>query len=204
MAERSGAVMPVSYVQDQGASEQRFSWPSWSPDGQTLLVQGVTVAVGGIAQQAGIYRLDLVHPGTVTPLYENRERGPIYLYFSPTGRDVAVLLTEPGALGLALLPSKAATFGRSRWGCHSISAGGRTVMRSSHTRGASRRRIILRRSTSSTCGKRGRVESPTSRSFRGIPCCFAPLLVAGRQPRRVCRSSGGRAQCVAGRSLAGR
>jgi Tol biopolymer transport system component len=106
MAERSGAGMPVSYVQDQGASEQRFSWPSWSPDGQTLLVQGVTVAVGGVAQQAGIYRLDLVHPGTVVPLYENRERGPIYLYFSPTGRDVAVLLTEPGALGLALLPSQ--------------------------------------------------------------------------------------------------
>jgi dipeptidyl aminopeptidase/acylaminoacyl peptidase len=104
MAYGAGVVSPASYVQEQGSAEQRFAWPSWSPDGQTLLVQGVTVAVGGVAQQAGIYRLDLLHPGTVVPLYENRERGPIYLYFSPTGRDVAVLLTEPGALGLALLP----------------------------------------------------------------------------------------------------
>ena len=106
MAAGSPALMPSTYAQDQPASEQRFSWPSWSPSGQTLLVQGVTVALGGAAQQAGIYRLDLEHPGTVVPIYENRERGPIYLYFSPTGRDVAVLLTEPGALGLALLPAE--------------------------------------------------------------------------------------------------
>src|SRR5713101_3790529 len=46
---------PASYAQGQpGTSEQRFSWPTWSPDGQILLVHGVTVAVGGMAEQAGV------------------------------------------------------------------------------------------------------------------------------------------------------
>lgn len=98
-------VSPVGYAraQSSGGSERRFSWPTWSPDGQTIVAQGVTVAVGGVAEQAGIYRLDLARPGTITPLYENREHGPIYLYYAPTGREVAVLISEPGALGLAIV-----------------------------------------------------------------------------------------------------
>jgi TolB protein len=105
MANASGPIVAVTDVQSQqpAASDQHFSWPTWSPDGQTLLVTGVTTAVGGVPQQAGVYRLDVAHPGTVSPLYENREHGPIYLYYSPTGEDVAVLLLESGAIGLALL-----------------------------------------------------------------------------------------------------
>lgn len=105
MAAEGVTASSVAYAQGEspGATERRFSWPTWSPDGQTLVVQGVTVAVGGSAQQAGIYRLDLSRPGAVTPIYENREHGPIYLYYAPTGREVAALISEPGALGLALL-----------------------------------------------------------------------------------------------------
>jgi len=93
----------VRLVDDEGASQRRFSWPTWSPDGQTIVAQGVTVAVGGTVEQAGIYRLDLSRPGTITPIYENREHGPIYLYYAPTGREIAALISEPGALGLAML-----------------------------------------------------------------------------------------------------
>jgi len=108
MAEAARPIVPASYrideIQGEGqSSEQRFSWPTWSPDGQTVLAQGVTVAVGNVVQQAGIYRLDVAHPGTIAPIYENREHGPIYLYYSPTGKDVAALLTQQGALGLALV-----------------------------------------------------------------------------------------------------
>lgn len=104
MAALPAGVLPVGLVpaQERGSSEQRFSWPTWSPNGQTIVVQGVTVA-GNVAQQAGVYRIDLDHPGTVTPIYENREHGPIYLYYSPTGREVAVLITEQGPLGLVML-----------------------------------------------------------------------------------------------------
>jgi len=105
MASAPGTVSPVAYVQGerQDSSEQRFSWPTWSPDGQTIVANGATVAPGGAPQQAGVYRLDLAHPGTIAPIYENREHGPIYLYFAPNGREVATLLTQQGTLGLALL-----------------------------------------------------------------------------------------------------
>ena len=103
MTRVSGPIRAVSQVQSgQPSSQQRFSWPTWSPDGRTILAQGITVAGGTIAQQAGIYRLDVSHPGTVAPLYENREHGPIYLYFSPAGQDVAALLNQPRGVGLAL------------------------------------------------------------------------------------------------------
>ncbi|MBI2964328.1 MAG: hypothetical protein HYY35_11285, partial [Deltaproteobacteria bacterium] len=104
MAAAAGGVVAAGYraAQERPSSEQRFSWPTWSPNGRTILVQGVTVA-GNVAQQAGVYRIDLDHPGAVTPIYENRERGPIYLYYSPTGREVAVLVTEQGPLGLLVL-----------------------------------------------------------------------------------------------------
>jgi hypothetical protein len=108
MARQPAGVVPASYSVEaiQGepeAAERRFSWPTWSPDGQTVLAQGVTIAVGNVVQQAGIYRLDIAHPGSIAPLYENREHGPIYIYFSPTGREVATLLNQQGALGLTLI-----------------------------------------------------------------------------------------------------
>jgi WD40 repeat protein len=105
MAAGDAAESSVVYVQggSPDTPERRFSWPTWSPDGQTLVVQGITVTVGGGAQQAGIYRLDPSHPGAITPLYENLQHGPIYLYYAPTGREIAALISEPGALGLALL-----------------------------------------------------------------------------------------------------
>jgi len=105
MAHVASPVVAASYAQGEEpeASEQRFSWPTWSPDGQTIVAHGVTVAVGGVAQQAGVYRLDPAHPGTIVPIYENREHGPIYLYFAPNGREIAALLSQQGALGLALL-----------------------------------------------------------------------------------------------------
>src|SRR5262249_17877791 len=41
--------------------------------------------------------------GIVTPLYENREHGPIYLYVAPTGREAGALIVEEGILGLGLV-----------------------------------------------------------------------------------------------------
>ncbi len=104
MAAAPGGVLPVGYVPswDRASSEERFSWPTWSPNGQTILVQGVLVA-GNVDQQAGVYRIDLDYPGTVTPIYESREHEPIYLYYSPTGQEAAVLITEQGQLGLVVL-----------------------------------------------------------------------------------------------------
>jgi len=108
MAGTENGIVPASYAiepaqAEQQSSDQRFSWPTWSPDGQTILVQGVTVAVGNVVQQAGIYKLDIAHPGTISAIYENREHGPIYIYYSPTGKDVAALVNQQGALGLGLL-----------------------------------------------------------------------------------------------------
>ncbi|MGH7899759.1 MAG: hypothetical protein ACREQQ_17520, partial [Candidatus Binatia bacterium] len=105
LTERLSAPVPVSAVQGapQGRAERRFAWPTWSPDGQTLLAQGVTLAVGGVTEQAGVYRLDTARPGVITPLYENREHGPIYLYVAPTGREAGVLVSQGGILGLGLV-----------------------------------------------------------------------------------------------------
>ncbi|HSD09902.1 MAG TPA: hypothetical protein VLF14_02895 [Candidatus Binatia bacterium] len=105
MAAEDVTMSRIAHVQGQSPDtpERRFSWPTWSPDGQALVVQGATVTFGGGVQQAGIYRLDPSQPGVITPLYENPEHGPIYLYYAPTGREVAALIAEPGGLGLALL-----------------------------------------------------------------------------------------------------
>ena len=102
MAIGTAGTRPARLVEGEGSSERRFSWPTWSPDGQTIVAQGVTIAAGTV-EQAGVYRLDLSRPGTITPIYENREHGPIYLYYAPTGREIAALIAEPGALGLAVL-----------------------------------------------------------------------------------------------------
>jgi len=70
----------------------------------------VTLAAGGAPQQAGVYKLDVARPGTIVPLYESRQHGPIYLYYSPTGRDVAALLIEQGAVGLGLIKASGGDF----------------------------------------------------------------------------------------------
>ncbi len=84
-------------------AEQRFSWPTWSPDGATLLVLGVRLAPGGAPEQAGIYKVDLVRPGVIAPVYENLRRSPIYTFFGPSGREFLALVGGERGLGLGLI-----------------------------------------------------------------------------------------------------
>lgn len=104
MAQARGILrVAVQPVDEGSAAERRFSYPTWAPDGRTLVVQGVTLAVGNVVQQAGIYRIELDKPGVVTPIYESKERGSIYLYYSPTGKEVATLIPQQGPMGLAII-----------------------------------------------------------------------------------------------------
>lgn len=104
MAKAEGIVPVAVQPVDQGsAAERRYSYPTWSPDGKTLVAQAVTVAVGNVVQQAGIYKIDLEHPGVVNPIYESKDKASIYLYYSPTGKEVATLIPQQGPLGLAII-----------------------------------------------------------------------------------------------------
>lgn len=83
--------------------DQRFSWPTWSPDGKALLVQGVRAAPQGIVRQSGVYRIAAGASGAPRPLYEDEKRPPIYTFWSPSGGDAALLVGDTGGLTLGLL-----------------------------------------------------------------------------------------------------
>jgi hypothetical protein len=104
-AKVTGGVVPVGLqaVDERATGERRFSYPTWSPDGKALVAQAVTLAGGNMVQDSGIYKIDVQHPGVVSPLYESKEKGPIYLYYSPTGKEIAALVRQQGPLGLAIV-----------------------------------------------------------------------------------------------------
>ncbi|HEV8403635.1 MAG TPA: hypothetical protein VGQ31_11430 [Candidatus Limnocylindrales bacterium] len=96
-----GAVLPV------GRPGIRFSFPAWSPDGGRIAVIGTT------DQDAGIYVFP-VAPGADPPadpvvIYHSADSPPFYLYWSPDGRRVSFLTTEPAGLALRVAPADASS-----------------------------------------------------------------------------------------------
>ena len=90
---------PVSYTE----SGLLFQFPAWSPDGTRI------AAVGTNADGGGVYVIDARAP-TDTPneptrIYQSPDRAPFYLYWTPDGRQVSFLTTEPDGLALRVAPA---------------------------------------------------------------------------------------------------
>ncbi len=98
-------------VDAAGGAERRYGltgllsgFPAWSPDGLRL----AAVAVDG--GDAGLFVLDDA-PSTSTPdglpdpVYHSPVEPPFYLYWSPDGRQVTFLTTEPDGLALRSVPA---------------------------------------------------------------------------------------------------
>jgi TolB protein len=83
------------------APGMRYQFPAWSPDGTRL----ATIGVG--EQQAGVYVVaDRAGDGPEPlELYNDAWQAPIYLYWSPDGRNVAFLANENRSLALHLAPA---------------------------------------------------------------------------------------------------
>ena len=90
---------PVSYAQAGLA----FQFPAWSPDGTRI------AAVGANANGGGVYVVRARAPtepaAEPTVIYQSADRSPFYLYWSPDGRQVSFLTTEPDGLALRVAPA---------------------------------------------------------------------------------------------------
>ena len=79
-----------------------FGFPAWSPDGSRIAV------VGQRANDAGIYVFTVNRATGVgsepTVVYRSPDRPPFYLYWTPDGRHVSFLTTEPDGLALRVAP----------------------------------------------------------------------------------------------------
>jgi TolB protein len=83
-----------------------YTFPAWSPDGSRIAALG----------QADAARLDVftMQPeggvtGPPATLYASAGEPPFYLYWSPDGRHVTFLTTEPDGLALRLAPADGST-----------------------------------------------------------------------------------------------
>lgn len=94
-----GTVTPI------GRPGIRFSFPAWSPDGSRIAVIGAT------SDETGIYVFPAATAGA-TPadpvvIYRSSDHPPFYVYWSPDGRRVSFLTTEPAAVALRVAPADA-------------------------------------------------------------------------------------------------
>jgi TolB protein len=78
----------------------QFGFPAWSPDGTKIAV------TGNGADGTRLYLFDAA-ADTADPmiLYDQRDRPPFYLYWSPGSRQIAFLTTEPTSIALRLVPA---------------------------------------------------------------------------------------------------
>ena len=85
----------------------RFSFPTWSPDGTRFAVirEGPDdTAIDVFTPPAGL--------GTAAApavVYRSGDRPPFYVYWSPDGRSLTFLTTEPNGLALRVAPADAST-----------------------------------------------------------------------------------------------
>lgn len=93
----------VSEEREPPYGEQRYSWPTWAPDGRSLLLQSVRLRGDGVATSAGVYTVSLDHPGAIRPLYQEPRKTPIYTYWAPTGERAAVVAVDREQLELSIV-----------------------------------------------------------------------------------------------------
>jgi TolB protein len=81
-----------------------FGFPAWSPDGSRI----ATVGYG--PDDTSIYVFSVRRAGTTgnagpVVIYRSPDRPPFYLYWTPGGRTIAFLATEPSGLSLRIAPA---------------------------------------------------------------------------------------------------
>lgn len=79
-----------------------YSWPVWSPNGSRLACFHVTTAEEG--QTAGFYIFDVTN-SQVLHSYKAQGLQPIYAYWAPNSKQLAILLGGEGPLSLGLWPT---------------------------------------------------------------------------------------------------
>ncbi len=79
-----------------------YSWPAWSPDGSRLACFHVVTADDG--QTEGLYIFD-VTSSQVLHSYKAQGLQPIYAYWAPNSKQLAILLGGGGPLSLGLWPT---------------------------------------------------------------------------------------------------
>jgi TolB protein len=84
------------------AGRDFYSWPVWSPDGRRLACFHVSTSEEG--QTAGFYIFDVT---TAQVLHSYKAQGlePIYAYWAPNNKQLAILLGGGGPLSLGLWPT---------------------------------------------------------------------------------------------------
>ena len=107
-------------MDDHGGSSLRhpvdgvhFQFPAWSPDGSRVAAIGSAPDGGGIYvfQARGVGAADPPTATAPTIVYRSPDRPPFYLYWSPDGRNVTFLTTEPQGLALRVAPADASSAG---------------------------------------------------------------------------------------------
>jgi TolB protein len=83
-----------------------FQFPAWSPDGREV------ATIGFDATQGGVFVVDdrASPTGGTAPVvaFRSRDESPIYLYWSPVGRRITFLTSEPEGLALQVVAADAA------------------------------------------------------------------------------------------------
>jgi TolB protein len=79
----------------------QFAFPAWSPDGTRIAITGE----GEDGVRLYVFRSadgDQTQPAVI---YDELDRPPFYLYWSPDGRQIAFLTSEPGGIALRVVPA---------------------------------------------------------------------------------------------------
>ena len=113
-AEVANAVNRIAYINEEGqivsvgpdgsderqltSAQQRFQFPTWSPDGRSVAAIGVDRVGSGLFVLA-----DGLVEAAPKPLYADSENGPFYLYWSPDSAQVSFLASHPDGMGLHLV-----------------------------------------------------------------------------------------------------